>query len=117
MPTHTRACSTLSLLPPTNAYRGEAVPPKKRVELPDHVREAVLDDIALSQQEAAAAEERLRIRVHLAVQQGLTTYEIAERLGIAQQSVSRWSKQGEEARSRRFGEGASRPGELLTNGG
>ncbi|MFJ2176435.1 hypothetical protein ACIOHE_26530 [Streptomyces sp. NPDC087851] len=92
------------------------MPPKKRVELPDHVREAVLDDVALSHEQAITAEENDKIRIHLALVQGVTTYEIAAKLGVSQTVVSKWGRQGEEARNRRRGSDPHRPGELLPNG-
>jgi hypothetical protein len=78
------------------------MPPKKKVDLPDHVRAAVLADIALTHQAAIAAEENDRIRVYLATEQGMDTYEIAEELGdVSQQTVSRWARQGKEILERR----------------
>jgi transposase-like protein len=74
--------------------------------LPDHVRSAVLDDLLLVHREAIDAEERERIRIHLATEQGLTTAEIAAKLGVSQSVVSKWRKQGEEARDRRLGSSA-----------
>ncbi|MFC5799148.1 helix-turn-helix domain-containing protein [Streptomyces formicae] len=95
------------------------MPPKKKVDLPDHVREAALADVELSHQQALDAEERDRVRVFLATEQGLSTYEIADRLGVSQQTVSNWRRQGEEvyrrreaARSRRSGNDPDRPTEL-----
>lgn len=79
------------------------MPPRKKVELPDHVRAAVLDDLFLVHREAIAAEERKKIRIHLACEQGLTTAEIAARLKVSQSVVSKWRKQGEEARDRGLG--------------
>ncbi|MFD3532010.1 helix-turn-helix domain-containing protein [Streptomyces sp. NPDC058664] len=79
--------------------------------MPDHVRSAVLDDLLLVHREAIDAEEREKIRIALAVDQGLTTSEIATRLGVSQSVVSKWRQQGEEARNRRLGSGAGRPGE------
>jgi transposase-like protein len=99
------------------------MPPKKRINLPDHVRDAVLDDVALSHEETALAEEREKIRIFLATEQGLTTQEIADRMGVSQTAVSKWRRQGEEAyvrreeaRSRRTGEDPDRSGELVPNG-
>lgn len=94
------------------------MPPKKRVELPDHVRNAVLGDVLLGYEAAADAEERSKIRIYLATEQGLSTYEIAERLNVSQAVVSKWSRQGKEAYERReqgshsAGEDPVRPGEL-----
>jgi transposase-like protein len=105
------------MLPPTADHlRGCSVPPRKKIELPDHVRSAVLDDLLLVHMETIAAEEREKIRIHLAVEQGLTTAEIASRLEVSQSVVSKWRKQGEEARDRRFGGGAVQPRELGADG-
>jgi transcriptional regulator len=73
------------------------VPPKRKIDLPDHVRAAVLADVHLDYDSAADALERSKIRIHLAIEQGLTTYEIAEDLGVSQAVVSKWSRQGKEA--------------------
>ncbi|MEV4228155.1 helix-turn-helix domain-containing protein [Streptomyces bobili] len=87
------------------------MPPKKRVDLPDHVRAAVLGEVQMDVIQATAAEERSKIRIYLATEQGLTTYEIAEKLGIPQQTVSRWARQGREAWERREPTGDQRSGE------
>lgn len=78
------------------------MPPKKKVDLPDHVRAAVLADIALTHESAVTAEENDKVRIYLATEQGLDTYEIAEELGdVSQQTVSRWARQGREILERR----------------
>ncbi|MFF5471021.1 helix-turn-helix domain-containing protein [Streptomyces achromogenes] len=78
------------------------MPPKKKVNLPDHVRAAVLADIALTHESAVRAEENDKIRIFLATEQGLDTYEIADELGdVSQQTVSRWARQGREILERR----------------
>lgn len=101
------------------------MPPKKRVDLPEHVRIAVLGEVRLDYVAAAKAEERTKIRIYLATEQGLTTYEIAEGLGVSQAVVSKWSRQGKEAyerqreeesaresaRDQRLGQDSVRPGE------
>lgn len=99
------------------------MPPKRRVDLPDHVRAAVLADVELSYQQSVEFDEATKIRIYLATEQGLTTNEIAEGLmakgwEISQQTVSRYSRQGKEAfarreqtRSQRTGEDPLRPGE------
>lgn len=94
------------------------VPPKKRVDLPEHVRAAVLADVHLDYVSAADALERSKIRIYLATVQGLTTYEIADDLGVSQAVVSKWSRQGKEiydrresARSQRLGQDPVRSGE------
>jgi transposase-like protein len=71
------------------------------VELPDHVRAAVLADVGLTHQQAITAEENDKVRVYLAVEQGVTTYEICQELGVSQSVVSNWRRQGEEIFRRR----------------
>jgi transposase-like protein len=94
------------------------VPPKRKVDLPDHVRKAVLGEVRLGYEAAADAEERSKIRIYLATEQGLSTYEIAEQLNVSQAVVSKWSRQGKEAYERReqgshpAGEDPVRSGEL-----
>jgi DNA-directed RNA polymerase specialized sigma24 family protein len=78
-----------------------AVPPKKRVDLPDHVRAAVLTDIGLTYRRALEADEDSKIRLFLATEQGLDTYEIAQELGISQTSASKYARQGKEILARR----------------
>jgi predicted DNA-binding protein YlxM (UPF0122 family) len=94
------------------------MPPKKRVDLPDHVRAAVLADVGVSYEQSVSADEAAKIRIFLATEQGLTTGEIAEQLNVSQQSVSRYSREGKEALARReqtrgqhAGEDPLRPGE------
>lgn len=59
--------------------------------------ESALDAKALQER----AEERAKIRIHLAMEQGVTTYELEEELGISQQTISRWGRLGKEALERR----------------
>lgn len=99
------------------------MPPKKKVDLPDHVRAAVIGEVKLGYEAAADAEERSKIRIYLATEQGLSTYELAESLGVSQAVVSKWSRQGKEAYERResardhqLGEDPVRSGELVPNG-
>lgn len=93
--------------------------------MPDHVRAAVLADLALTHQTAIAADENDKVRVYLATEQGLDTYEIAEQLGISQSAVSNYRRQGKVIFERRMqeereresgdqptGEDPVRPGEL-----
>jgi hypothetical protein len=99
---------TVRLTPAAAAItEGTAVPPRKKVTLPDHVRDAVLTDIALTYQNALDADEAAKIRLFLATEQGLDTYEIAEKLGISQTSASKYARQGKEALARRSEGGAS----------
>jgi Trp operon repressor len=94
------------------------VPPKKKVELPDHVRAAVLADVALTHQQALDADERDKIRIYLALEQGVTTRELEESLGVPQATISRWGRHGKEAfearesaRDQQLGEDPLRSGE------
>lgn len=75
-----------------------------------------MDDVQLSYREAQAAEERSKIRIHLAIVQGLTTYEIAAHLNVSQSVVSKWSREGEQARDRRRLEDLDRSGQFAANG-
>ncbi|MGW2169119.1 hypothetical protein ACWC1C_01145 [Streptomyces sp. NPDC001705] len=86
--------------------------------MPDHVRAAVLTDIALTHQHALDADEARKIRIFLATEQGLDTYEIAETLALSQSVVSKYARQGREAQMRRDqerrareSEGGRQPGE------
>lgn len=105
------------------------MPPKRKIDLPDHVRKAVLSDVQLSQRVAAESEASYKIRIYLATEQGLSTREIAEELGFSQRAVSNYAQQGQElylarqealgdveARDRGGSEDLDRPGELATNG-
>lgn len=84
---------------------------KRRVDLPDHVREAVLGDVGLSLRQAEDAEERMKVRIYLAIEQGLTTRELAEGLRISQSSVSNYAREGKEAYDRREQERSGSPGD------
>lgn len=101
------------------------MPPRKKIDLPDHVRAALLADVALTHQQALDADERDKIRIHLALEQGITTRELEEHLGIPQPTISRWGRLGKEAmehrkeyarresaRDQQPGEDPLRPGEL-----
>lgn len=79
--------------------------------MPDHVRAAVLSDVLMDVEQAAVAEERSKIRIFLATEQGLTTYEIATKLGMPQQTVSRWARQGRELWEAREPTGSQRSNE------
>lgn len=74
---------------------------RRKFDWPPEVREALLDDVQLWHAAALEAETRLKIRIYLAVEQGLTTREIAVRLGISQQMVSRYRIEGEAAQQAR----------------
>jgi FixJ family two-component response regulator len=68
---------------------------RKRVECPPHVRVMLGEELRLAQDAARLAEDAFRIRVYVAVEQGLTTAEIASDLGISQTSASKYRMQGE----------------------
>lgn len=86
------------------------MPPKKRIELPDHVRKAVLADVALTYQQSLESDENAKVRIYLATEQGLDTYEIAGQLGVSQSAVSKWKLQGKEVYHRREQERDQRHG-------
>lgn len=78
------------------------MPPKKKVTLPDHVRAAVRAEVGLSYQNAREADETSKIRIYLAIEQGLDQDELAEELGdVSQQTISRWARQGKDILARR----------------
>ena len=87
------------------------MPPRKKIDLPDHVRDAVVGDVRLSLKQSVDADENFKIRIYLAIEQGLTTREIADELGIGQTSVSKYANQGKEAYERREQARSNRPGE------
>ncbi|MFJ2650904.1 helix-turn-helix domain-containing protein [Streptomyces sp. NPDC087420] len=91
--------------------------------MPDHVRSALLEELQLGHEAAVQADERDKIRIYLATEQGLTTYEIADELGVTAQTVSNWRTRGremrekrEQTRAERRGSGADGPGEREPNG-
>jgi DNA invertase Pin-like site-specific DNA recombinase len=95
------------------------MPPRKRVDLPEYVREVVLLDVERSYRKSLESNEEAKIRIYLATEQGLTTRELADQLDIGQTSVSKYAREGKEAyelrdqkkRSRRTGEGPDGPSE------
>ncbi len=70
---------------------------RERVEWPAHVRELLGEELIRSHEEALAAKEAFKIRVYIAVEQGVTTREIADHLGISQATISRYRIEGETA--------------------
>lgn len=70
---------------------------RQRVEWAPDVREDLLAGVGRDHVAALEAETRFKIRVYLAVKQGLTTREVAEALGISQTAVSKYRMQGEAA--------------------
>jgi hypothetical protein len=77
------------------------VPPRKKIDLPDSVRAALLADVELTYRHSLDADESSKIRIHLAIEQGITTYELEDQLRVSQQTISRWGRQGKEALERR----------------
>jgi DNA-binding CsgD family transcriptional regulator len=59
------------------------------------VRELLVEELRQSHAAAQAAETAFKMRVYLAVEQGATTQEIADELGISQTSASKYRMQGE----------------------
>lgn len=85
----------------------------------------MLADLLLTHEVALTAEENDKVRIYLAVEQGLDTREIADELGISQSAVSNYRRQGQAILERRekekrerepggraAGEDPVRPGEL-----
>ncbi|MEV6833515.1 hypothetical protein AB0N17_03120 [Streptomyces sp. NPDC051133] len=68
---------------------------RRGVDWPPHVRKMIGDDLRLSHEAARAAEDAFKIRVYIAVEQGVTTREIATEIGVSQQTVSRYRIEGE----------------------
>ena len=95
------------------------MPPRKKITLPDEVREALKGRLSQSKAIAARAEEDFHVDVYLMNQAGLTFDEIATQLGTRTSTVSDWKRKGEEAYRRResarsepAGEDPVRSGEL-----
>ncbi|WP_162794118.1 helix-turn-helix domain-containing protein [Streptomyces paludis] len=91
--------------------------------MPDHVRTALLENVALTHHAATSADELDKIQIYLALEQGATTREVADRLGVSQPTIVTWSRAGKEALARREKERADRSRddldrseELLSNG-
>lgn len=78
---------------------------RKRVDWPEHVRQMLFEEVRQSVEEAQSARARFKRRVYLAVEQGVTTRGIADKIGVSQQAVSRYRIEGEAAyRERQAGE-------------
>jgi DNA-binding NarL/FixJ family response regulator len=69
--------------------------PRRRFDLEPEVRAMLGEELRLSHEAARAAKAALKIRVYIAVKQGLTTQQIADALGVSQSSVSTYRMQGE----------------------
>lgn len=94
------------------------MPPRKKIQLSDDVREAFKGRLTHSKEIADRAEEDFHIEVFLMNKSGLTFGEIALQLNTRTSTVSDWKKKGEEAferresaRSRQLGEDPVRSGE------
>lgn len=70
---------------------------KRKFDWPQSVRDALLDEVWLEHAAALEAKKRLKIRIYVAVEQGLTTQEVASKLGISQASASKYRIEGEAA--------------------
>lgn len=99
------------------------MPPRKKITLPDEVRDALKGRLSESKDVADRAEESFHIDVYLMNRAGLTFEEIATQLGTRTSTVSDWKRKGEEAyrrresaRSESAGEDPVRSGELLAHG-
>jgi IS30 family transposase len=68
----------------------------------------VLADVELDYLASLEADEKSKIRIFLALEQGVTTREIEDQLHVPQQTVSRWGRQGREALERRAAERRAR---------
>lgn len=77
------------------------MPPRKKIDLPDSVRAALLADVELTYRHSLDADESSKVRIYLALEQGITTYELEDQLRVSQQTISRWGRQGKEALERR----------------
>lgn len=74
---------------------------RQRIEWAPGVREELLARVGREHAAARDAETRFKIRVYLAVEQGLTTREVADALGISQTAASKYRMQGEAAHRER----------------
>ncbi|MFF4834074.1 helix-turn-helix domain-containing protein [Streptomyces sp. NPDC001315] len=69
----------------------------RKAEWSPEVRAALQADLRLTYEAAQHAETLFKIRIYIAVEQGLTTREVAAELGMSQQTVSRYRIEGEAA--------------------
>ncbi|MFF7096384.1 helix-turn-helix domain-containing protein [Streptomyces rubradiris] len=76
---------------------------RRRVDWPPHVRKMIGEELRLTYEAAHAAEDAFKVRVYIAVEQGVTTREIATEVGISQQTVSRYRADGEALYRARHG--------------
>lgn len=68
-----------------------------------HVRGLLGEELRMAHEAARAADIAFKIRVYVAVEQGLTTRQVAEELGISQGGASKYRIQGEAAYRARSG--------------
>lgn len=87
------------------------MPPRKRIELSQDVREALEEDLALSYDAYQRAGEEFKMKVAVLNRAGLTVQDISDVIGVGKSTVGDWKRQGEEARDRRRGIRAGGPGE------
>lgn len=85
------------------------MPSRRKITLPDHVRKAVLDEIAMDYQAIQAATDRMHRRVYLGLMQGLIQDDVADRLNslegvkVTRQAVSLWKQRGEQLSEQQAG--------------
>lgn len=70
---------------------------RKRFVWPPHVREMLFEELRSAHEAALAAETAAKIRIYVAVEQGVTTQQIADKIGMSQATVSRYRIDGEAA--------------------
>jgi hypothetical protein len=87
------------------------VPPRKRIELSDEVREALRGRLSVAKDVKDQAEESFYIEVFLMFKAGLTFDEITSELRASVGAVSDWKKKGEGAYNRRESARDRQPGE------
>jgi hypothetical protein len=99
------------------------MPPKRKIDLPDHVRRAALTGVREARVRADRAEEDFKMDVFLKTEQGITQGELAAELGVSQPLISMYRTQGKEVYERRErernsggGEDPHRSREHVTNG-
>lgn len=63
----------------------------------DSLRLAEMNDIEHTYHDKLAADVRFKIRIHLAMQKGITAREISARLGIGKTTIAKWGREGERA--------------------
>ncbi|MFF6966269.1 hypothetical protein ACFY9G_23240 [Streptomyces anthocyanicus] len=74
---------------------------RKRPDLAPHVKEVLGEELRLSREAVQIAETAFKIRIFVAVEQGMTTQEVADALGLSQAAASKYRIQGEALYSER----------------